>query len=99
MNILSAVQDKQKTKNIIKDQAEPLQKPSVGLFGCVFRDHVKETAKVKKQYKEIYRREGPEQNERPFSKGPSVSKQDGRAIRNIYEKVRLLTAKWWQSRV
>ena len=64
LNVLSAVQDKQKAKNIIKDQAELLEKPSVDLFGRVFRDHVKETAKVKKECKEIYRRERPDQNKR-----------------------------------
>ena len=77
LNVLSAVQDKQKAKNIIKDQAELLEKPSVDLFGRVFRDHVKETAKVKKECKEIYRRERPDQNKRPFNKDPSFSKQDG----------------------
>ena len=77
LNALSAVQDKQKAKNIIKDQAELLEKPSVDVLGRVFRDHVKETAKVKKKCKEIYRRERPEQNKRPFNNGPSFSKQDG----------------------
>ena len=77
LNVLSAIQDKQKAKNIIKDQAELLEKPSVDLFGRVFRDHVKETAKVKKECKEIYRRERPDQNKRPFNKDPSFSKQDG----------------------
>ena len=62
--MLSAVQDKQRVKNIIKDQAELLEKPSVDLFGRVFRDYVKETAKVKKECKEIYRRERPDQNKR-----------------------------------
>ena len=42
----SAAQDKQKAKNIIKDQAELFKKPSVELLGRVFRDHLKETAKV-----------------------------------------------------
>ena len=78
LNVLSAVQDKQKAKNIIKDQAELLEKPSGDLFGRVFRDHLKETAKVKKECKEIYRCERPDQNKRPFNKGPSFSKQDGR---------------------
>ena len=94
LNVLSAVQDKQKAKNIIKDQAELSEKPSVDVFGRVLRDHVKEPVKVKKEFKEIYRRERPEQNKRPFSKGPSFSKQDVGATRNIYEKVRLSTAKW-----
>ena len=76
LNVLSALQDKQKAKNIIKYLAELLEKPSVDLFGRVFRDHVKETAKVKKECKEIYRRERPEQNKRHFSKGLSFSKQD-----------------------
>ena len=76
LNVLSAIQDKQKAKNIIKDQAELLAKPSVDLFGPVFRDHVKETAKVKKECKEIYRRERPDQNKRPFNKCPSYSKQN-----------------------
>ena len=53
LKVLSAVQDKQKAKNIIKDQAERLEKPSVDLFGRVLRDHVKETAKVKRECKEI----------------------------------------------
>ena len=77
LNVLYAVQDKQKAKNIIKDQAELLEKPSVDLFGSVFRDHVKETSKVKKECKEIYRSERPDQNKPPFSKSPAFSKQDG----------------------
>ena len=91
MNVLSAVQDKQKVKIFIKDQNELLEKSSVDLFGRVFRDHVKETAKVKKECKEIPHRECPEQIKLAFNKGPSLSKQDGGvgggAIRNIYEKV------------
>ena len=51
-----------KAKNIVKDQAERLEKPIVDLF--------------KKECKEIYHRECPEQNKRLFSKGPSFSKQD-----------------------
>ena len=35
-------------KNITKDQVELLEKPSNGLFGWVFRDHVKETAEEEK---------------------------------------------------
>ena len=77
LNVLSTIQDKQKAKNIIKNQAELLEKPNVDLFGPVFRDHVKETAKVKKECKEIYRRECPDQNKRPFNKCPSYSKQNG----------------------
>lgn len=61
-NVLSAAQEKQEAKNIIKDQAELLEKPSADLFGQVFIDHVKERAKVKKESKEIYRRKRPEQN-------------------------------------
>ena len=52
-----------KAKNIVKDQAERLEKPSVDLF--------------KKECKETYRHERLEQNKRPFSKGPSFSKQEG----------------------
>ena len=54
----------------MKDHADLLEKPSIDMFGRVFRDHVKETAKVKKECKAIYCRERPEQNKRPFSKGP-----------------------------
>ena len=68
-NVLSALQDKQKAKNVIKDQADLLEKLSIDMFGRVFRDYVKETAKVKKECKDIYCRERPEQNKRPFSKG------------------------------
>ena len=57
LNVLSG----QKAKNI-KYQAELFEKPSLYLFGCVFRDHVKETASFQKEYKEIYRREHPKQN-------------------------------------
>ena len=60
LNVLSAVQNKQKAKNIIKDQAELLEKPSVDLFGRVFRNHMKKAAKVKKECKEIYGRECPD---------------------------------------
>ena len=64
-----------KAKNIVKDQAERLEKPSVDLF--------------KKECKETYRRERLEQNKWPFSKGPSFSKQKGEGgggERNIYKK-------------
>ena len=81
LNVFSAVQDKQKAKHIIKDQAELLETTSVDLFGRVFRDHVKET-------EEIYRRERPKQNKRPCSKDPHFQNKMG-AIRNIYKKVRL----------
>ena len=83
LNVLSALQDKQKAKNIMKDQAELLEKPSVDLFGGVFRDNMKETAKVKKECKEIYRREHPGQNKRLFSKDPSFSKQDGDDLQHL----------------
>ena len=46
------------------------------LFGRVFRDHVKETAKFKKECKEIYCRERPDQNKWPFNKGPSFPKKN-----------------------
>ena len=52
-----------KAKDVVKDQAERLEKPSVDLF--------------KKECKDIYHREHLEQNKRPFSKGPSFSKQEG----------------------
>ena len=48
LNALSAVRDNPKAKSFIKDQAELLEKPSADLFGRVVRDHLKETAKVKK---------------------------------------------------
>ena len=70
LNVFSAVQEKQKAKHIIKDEAELLETTSVDLFGRAFRDQVKET-------QEICRRERPKQNKRPFSKDPSFSKQDG----------------------
>ena len=94
LNILSAVQDKQKAKNVIKHQAEYSEKPSVDLFGRVLRDHVKETAKVKRECKEIYRRERPDQNKRPFNKVPSFSKQDvGRFA--IFTKKFDYQQQWW----
>ena len=49
-----------KAKNVVKDQAERLEKPSADLF--------------KKECKEIYRRERLEQNKRPFSKSPIYKK-------------------------
>ena len=61
-NQRSNVLSEQKAKNIIKYQAELLETPSLYLFGCVFRDHVKETANFQKEYKQIYRREHPKQN-------------------------------------
>lgn len=60
LNVLSPVQEKQKAKKSIKDQAKLLQKPSVDLFGPIFSNLVKETPKVKKECKEIYCREHPE---------------------------------------
>ena len=83
MNVLSTVKDKQKAKNIINHQNELLEKSRVDLFGRVFRDHVKESAKVKKECKEIYHRERPEQSKRPFNKGPSLSKQDGGDLQHL----------------
>ena len=68
-------------------QAELLEKPSVDLFGHVFRDHVKETAKVKKEFKEIYRPEGPDQNKQHLNKGPSFSKQDGGRFATFTKKL------------
>ena len=56
------------------------------MFGRVFRDNAKESAKVKKECKEIYRRERPKQNKRPFSKGPSFSKQDGGGFATFIKK-------------
>ena len=85
-NVLSALQDKQKAKNVIKDQADLLEKPSIDMFVRVFRDHVKETAKVKKECKAIYCRERPEQNKWPFSKGPLFSKQDGERFAALTKK-------------
>ena len=52
----------------MKDQAELLEKPTGDLF--------------KKECKKIYRREHPDQNKRPFSKGSSFSKQDGEVAGN-----------------
>ena len=69
-----------KAKDIVKDQAERLEKPSVGMF--------------KKECKEIYHREHLEQNKRPFSKGPSFSKQEGEGGKSQHlQKVLLPTAK------
>ena len=85
--VLSAVHNKQKAKNIIIDQAELLEKPSVDLFGRVFRDHVKETVKVMKEYKEIYHREHPDQNKWPFNKGHSFSNQDGGRFATFTKKL------------
>ena len=68
-----------KAKNIVKDQAERLEKPSVGLF--------------KKECKEIYCRERLEQNKRPFSKDPSFSKQEWEGGSQNLQKVPLPTAK------
>ena len=56
LNVLSAVQDKQKPKNIIKDQTELLEKSSVDLFRRVFRDHVKETARLRESAKKLLHR-------------------------------------------
>ena len=50
LNVLSAVKKKQNAKNI-KDQVELLEKPNAALFSRVFRDHMKETVKGKKEFK------------------------------------------------
>ena len=70
-----------KAKNVVKDQAERLEKPSVDLF--------------KKECKEIYRHERLEQSKRPVSKGPSFSKQEGEGWGESQhlQKVPLPTAK------
>lgn len=61
LNVLSAAQDMQKAKNI-EDQSELLEKGSVDLFGRIFKDHVEQAAKVKKECNEIYRHEHLDQN-------------------------------------
>ena len=43
-------------------------------------------SKVKKECKEIYRRERPEQNKRPFNKVPLFSREDGRRFAKFTKK-------------
>lgn len=52
LNVLSAVQKKQKAR-IIKDQVGLLENASANLFSWIFRGHVKETMKVEKEFKKI----------------------------------------------
>ena len=66
---------RRKDKNI-KGQVKLLEKPSAALFSWVFRCHVKETVKMKKEFKEIWHRKRPEQSKQSISKDTSFSKQD-----------------------
>ena len=80
LNVLSAVMDKHKSKNMIKDHATDLEKPNTFLFGESFRKTLKDTAKAKKESKEVFHEKY--HNKRPFRKGPSSSsfsnkQQDG----------------------
>ena len=51
---------KRKGKHIIQDQTELLEEARAVFVWSGFRDHIKETSKVKKECKKIYYREGPE---------------------------------------
>ena len=66
LKVLSVIHDKQKAKNV-KDQGNFLEKSSLYLLGRVFRDHVKQITKFKKECKESYIES--KTKERAFSKG------------------------------
>ena len=72
---LSAVMDdKRKAKYTIREQSGLLKKVDCKLFGSSFRKHVAETAKAKKESKEVYR-DHQRDLKRPFRKGSSFSRQ------------------------
>ena len=82
LNALTAIgTENLKAKNVLKEQAKLFENPSNELFGKPFRNHMKDTAKAKKESKEIYdkRQKRPfsvdnkYQNKRPFPRGPSSS--------------------------
>ena len=71
------MKDHKRTKSTIKEQAKLFGvSESEELFGRRFRKHVVETAKVKKESKEVYRKQGSERK-LPFQKGPSLQRGKG----------------------
>ena len=76
-NVLSVLmKDHRKTKSTIKEQAKLFEVSDNELFGKKIRKHVVDTAKVKKESKEVYRKQGFEQKQ-PFHKGPSFQRGKG----------------------
>ena len=77
-NVLSVLmKDHRKTKSTIKEQAKLFEvSDNEELFGKKFRKHVMDTAKVKKESKEVYRKQGFERKQ-PFQKGPSFQRGKG----------------------
>lgn len=85
LNILTAA-EKPKVKTTLKDKAKIIEE----LFGKEFRRHIKDTAKAKKESKEVYSRLNKRRSEenfggrssynnnrRPFPRSPLFAKQDG----------------------
>lgn len=77
-NVLSVLMnDHKKTKSTIKEHAQLFEATdNEELFGKKFRKHVKDTAKVKKESKEIYNKQRVERKQ-PFQKGPSFQRGNG----------------------
>jgi len=65
-------QEPLKAKNYLKDQSKLLEENSEELFGDSFRKHVKDTAKAKKESKEVFMKPKevfmkPKQQRPPFA--------------------------------
>lgn len=83
LNALSVIMsDKRKAKNTIKEQSSLLEKTDANLFGSSFRKHVIETAKAKKESKEVYKHE----SKRPFRKGPSFQQKHNGGRTAVFTK-------------
>ena len=78
LSALSAVMlDHKKAQATLKEQSHLLEDSGACLFGKSFRKHVVDTAKAKKESKEVYGNRRPDVNKRPFRKGPSFQRENG----------------------
>ena len=86
-NVLTAAgTETSRAKSSLKDQSKLIQPQSEELFRKAFRKHIRDTAKARKESKEVYNK--PQQrssddyvtnrnNRQPFLKSSSFSKQNG----------------------
>ena len=73
--------EQKKAKTTLREHSDLLEEGEGNLFGRELCKHVQETAKAKKEFKEIYRPTTPKRyfpsQRKPFRKGPSFQKENG----------------------
>ena len=69
--------DNKKAKSTLKDQAKLLEEGEDSLFGKQFRKQIIETAKTRKESKDVYQPRRSSVNKRPFRASPSFRKENG----------------------